>query len=103
MPFDHIILGSGAVGRAIMEELVGRGASVRMVNRSGRMDERPAGVEVVKSDLYDPARVKKATRGATVVYQSAQPPYNEWPEKFPATTYRFLSIHSLANCFLCSG
>jgi nucleoside-diphosphate-sugar epimerase len=83
MAINYVILGTGAIGRAIMEELVKRGESVRMVNRSGEMDEIPAGVEVVASDLYDQAMVKKVTRGAKVVYQSAQPSYFEWPEKFP--------------------
>lgn len=84
MASDHVILGTGAIGRATAEELVKRGESVRMVNRSGKMDEIPAGVEVVASDLYDQAKVREVTRGAKVVYQSAQPHYNEWPENFPA-------------------
>jgi nucleoside-diphosphate-sugar epimerase len=54
-----------------------------MVNRSGKMDEAPSGVEVVASDLYDLAKVREVTRGAKVVYQSAQPEYFQWPEKFP--------------------
>jgi nucleoside-diphosphate-sugar epimerase len=83
MTTNHVILGTGAIGRAIAEELISRGESIRMVNRSGRMEEAPAGVEVVASDLYDQAKVKEVTRGAKVVYQSAQPNYNEWTEKFP--------------------
>lgn len=83
MTIKHVVLGTGAIGRAVMEELVKRGESVRMVNRSGKMDEVPAGIEVVASDLYDQAKVKEVTRGAKVVYQAAQPNYNEWPEKFP--------------------
>ena len=84
MTARHVVLGTGAIGRAIAEELVKRGESVRMVNRSGRMEEVPTGVEVVASDLYDPARVKEVTRGARVVYQAAQPRYDEWTEKFPS-------------------
>jgi nucleoside-diphosphate-sugar epimerase len=83
MNTNHVVLGTGAIGRAVMEELVKRGESVRMVNRSGKMDEVPAIVEVLASDLYDPAKVKEVTKGAKVVYQAAQPNYNEWPEKFP--------------------
>ncbi len=83
MTIQHVVLGTGAIGRAVTEELVKRGESVRMVNRSGKMNEAPAGVEVVASDLYDPAKVREVTRGAKVVYQSAQPEYFQWPEKFP--------------------
>ncbi len=83
MSINHVVLGTGAIGRAIAEELVKRRESVRMVNHSGKMDEAPNGVDVVALDLYDPAKVKEVTRGAKVVYQCAQPPYPEWVEKFP--------------------
>ena len=79
----HVVLGTGAIGRAVAEELIRRGKTVRMVNRSGVMAEAPAGVEIIVADLYDPANVREVTRDAAVVYQSAQPHYYEWPEKFP--------------------
>ena len=79
----HVVLGTGAIGRATAEELLRRGKTVRMVNRSGKMSESPAGVEIVASDLYEQANVREVTREAAVVYQSAQPNYTEWPEKFP--------------------
>lgn len=80
---NHVILGTGAIGRAVSEELIKRGESVRMVNRSGKMVEAPAGVEIKVADLYDQAQVKEVTRGAKVVYQSSQPEYTQWQEKFP--------------------
>ncbi len=83
MTTKHIVFGTGALGRAVMEELLKRGESVRMVNRSGKMDEVPAGVEVIASDLYDPAKVREVTRDAQIVYQGSQPNYNQWPAKFP--------------------
>lgn len=83
MTINYVVLGTGAIGRAIMNELVSRGESVRMVNRSGKMDEIPAEVELVASDLYDPANVCELTRGIKVVYQASQPEYHKWPEKFP--------------------
>lgn len=84
MTTNHVVLGTGAIGRAVMNELVRRGESVRMVNRSGKMDEVPDGVEVVAADLYNQARVKEVTRDAKVVYQASQPEYTQWPEKFPS-------------------
>ncbi|MBK7451558.1 MAG: NAD(P)H-binding protein [Anaerolineales bacterium] len=84
MSVNHVVLGTGAIGRAAANELVKRGETVRMVSRSGKMDETPAGVEVVSADLYDSAKVKEVTRGAKVVYQASQPEYTQWPEKFPS-------------------
>ncbi|PWH12353.1 MAG: NAD-dependent dehydratase [Anaerolineae bacterium] len=79
----HIIFGTGPIGRAIAEELTMRGKTIRMVNRSGKMDEAPAGVEILAANLYDPAQVRQAAQGAAVVYQAAQPAYHQWIEKFP--------------------
>ena len=84
MSANHVVFGTGAIGRAIMEELVRRGESVRMVNRSGRADEVPAGVEVVAADLFEPSKVREVTSGAKVVYQCSQPAYTRWVEEFPA-------------------
>jgi nucleoside-diphosphate-sugar epimerase len=83
MSANHVVFGTGAIGRSVAEELINCGESVRMVNRSGKMEETPEGVELVASDLYDPAKVRDVTRGAKVVYQAAQPAYYQWPEKFP--------------------
>ncbi|HEY3473305.1 MAG TPA: NAD-dependent epimerase/dehydratase family protein, partial [Anaerolineales bacterium] len=83
MAINHVILGTGAIGRAVADRLVAQGEAVRMVNRSGKMSEVPAGVELLASDLYDPTNVREVTRGAKVVYQASQPSYPEWVEKFP--------------------
>ena len=83
MTNNHVILGTGAIGRAIAEELTRRGKSVRMVNRSGKMAEPPNGIELTAADLHNPESVREVTLGAGVVYQCTQPRYFEWPEKFP--------------------
>jgi nucleoside-diphosphate-sugar epimerase len=79
----HVVLGTGAIGRATMHELRNRGESVRMVNRSGHMAELPDGVEVVAADLYDANQVRAITTDACTVYQTAQPAYHQWVERFP--------------------
>lgn len=79
----HVVFGTGPLGRAVMQELVARGRSVRIVSRSGQMPETPAGVEVIAGDLYDPTLVRRVTQGASAAYQCAQPHYHEWPQKFP--------------------
>lgn len=79
----HVIFGTGPLGKWTARELVKLGHSVRMINRSGKSDRLPAGVEVVAGDAYDTARNIALCGGATVIYQCAQPHYYEWAEKFP--------------------
>jgi nucleoside-diphosphate-sugar epimerase len=79
----HVVFGTGAIGMAVMDELVQRGKRrVRMVNRSGRA-RVPHGVEVVGGDATDEAFTREASEGASVIYFALNPPYNKWPELFP--------------------
>ncbi|WP_404380447.1 NAD-dependent epimerase/dehydratase family protein [Knoellia locipacati] len=79
----HLIFGTGAIGQATMEALHARGESVRMVNRSGHAPV-PEGVEVVGGDASDPAFTTAVADGAHVVYQTLNPPYDQWARLFPA-------------------
>lgn len=80
----HVVFGTGPLGRYTATTLLVMGHTVRLVNRSGQMADAPAGAEIVASDAYDAARNREVTRGATAVYQCAQPHYHEWAEKFPS-------------------
>jgi nucleoside-diphosphate-sugar epimerase len=79
----HVVFGTGPVGLAVMDELVSRSKRVRMVNRGGRA-EVAEGVEVVGGDAADPAFSQEVSAGASVVYFALNPPYDKWPELFPA-------------------
>lgn len=82
MDETHVVLGTGAIGLALVDELVASGRSVRAVNRSGHA-EVPAGVEVRGGDMTDPTFAGDAVAGAAVVYQCLNPPYHRWAEEFP--------------------
>lgn len=84
----HVIFGTGAVGTAIMKELVRKGKRIRMVNRSGKAPRGAAAdllanVEICAGDAYSAEATRRLAAGAAVVYQAAQPEYHEWLEKFP--------------------
>jgi nucleoside-diphosphate-sugar epimerase len=70
---DHVVLGAGAVGMAIIEALVRRGESVRVVNRSGLRGPM-TGVHSATGDVTHPAFAAFATRHARVTYQALNPP-----------------------------
>ena len=79
----HVIFGTGPLGKWTARELVKMGKTVRMVNRSGKADRLSAEVEIVAGDAYDVVKNIAVTKGATAIYQCAQPHYYEWVEKFP--------------------
>lgn len=82
-PARHVIFGTGAIGLATMDALRRRGEAVRLVNRSGHAPV-PDDVEVLGGDAGDPAFTTAAARGASVVYQTLNPPYHQWTARFPA-------------------
>jgi len=80
----HVVFGTGPLGLAVMRELRRGGRHVRMVNRSSRVRfEKDLQTEVGGIDAADPAQVREACEGATVVYHCIGLPYPRWAE-FPA-------------------
>ena len=61
-PNLHVVAGLGPVGRAIIDELVGRRLPVRAVVRRPVAD-LPGEVEVVEADLTDPGAARRAWPG----------------------------------------
>lgn len=92
----HVIFGTGPLGKWTARELLKLGKRVRMVNRSGRAADLPCEVELVQGDAYDAQRNIELTRGATTIYQCAQPAYHEWQEKFPPLQQAILAA-AIAN------
>ena len=84
----HVVFGAtGAIGGAVVDELLRKGRRVRAVRRGGRA---PAGAEGVAADAADTPQAAAAAAGAAVVYHCANPPYTKWPELFPALTRSIL-------------
>jgi len=84
----HVVFGAGgAIGGAVVAELVRAGHRVRAVSRGG---QAPEGAQGVAADASDPAQAAHAAAGASVVYHCASPPYTQWPELFPALTSSIL-------------
>jgi len=77
----HVVFGAGQVGNALAAHLAGLGNVVRAVSR-----HRPpavAGVDWRAADAADPEAATAAAKGASVIYQCLNAPYNQWPERFP--------------------
>jgi nucleoside-diphosphate-sugar epimerase len=84
----HVVFGAtGAIGGAVVAELVRAGHRVRAVSRGG---QAPEGAQGVAADASDPAQAARAATDASVIYHCASPPYTQWPELFPALTSSIL-------------
>ena len=78
----HVIFGTGAIGLATYDALRRRGETVRLVNRSGHA-RVPDDVEVIGGDARDSAFTRAVAHGATVLYQTLNPPYHQWTAQWP--------------------
>ena len=82
----NIVFGTGPLGYAVAEELLARGQSVKLVNRSGEGDI-PQGATIVKADVTNTERTREVCKNVRTVFHCAMPPYTQWLELFPAITY----------------
>lgn len=79
---QHVIVGAGTIGSALALRLAASGQDVRMVTRSGSGPEH-ASIERVAADAADGARLADLARGATALYNCANPPYHRWATDWP--------------------
>jgi nucleoside-diphosphate-sugar epimerase len=76
-----VVIGAGPLGQAVVQELLAKSKSVRVINKSGKADV-PGNVEVKGGDINNPEFAREACRSAGSIYLCAKPPYTEWTEKF---------------------
>jgi nucleoside-diphosphate-sugar epimerase len=97
----HVIFGTGAIGLATLDALRRRGETARMINRSGAAAV-PDGVEVIGGDARDPRFTTAVAQGARVVYQTLNPPYDQWTQQFPVLQAGVLAAAEAAGARLVS-
>jgi nucleoside-diphosphate-sugar epimerase len=98
----NIVFGTGPLGYAVAEELLVKGQSVKLVNRSG-VGDIPEGATLVKADVTDTERTRQVCKNVRTVFHCAMPPYTQWPELFPAITYGILKGAIAAEANLVYG
>jgi uncharacterized protein YbjT (DUF2867 family) len=59
-------------------------------------------VEVIGGDARDPAFTTAVAQGASVVYQTLNPPYHQWTAQFPALQTGVLAAAETAGARLVS-
>lgn len=79
---EHVIVGAGVIGSGLALRLAEQGHGVRMVTRSGSGPVHTA-IERVAADATDGTRLADLTRGASALYNCANPPYHRWATDWP--------------------
>ncbi len=95
----HLVLGgSGAIGQAVIYELLQRNISVKAVERSKNVKN----VETIKADLLEFEEAKNAISGASYVYVCVGLPYSAkvWETQWPKLIGNVIDACSLTNAKL---
>ena len=87
---SYLIVGAGAIGSVVAEELAQQGHSVRVLSRRGTGPEHSL-VERVAGDAADAATVRLRAQGTDAIFNCANPPYHRWPTDWPPIAHAILS------------
>ncbi len=78
----YLIVGAGAIGTVVADELAEQGHDVRLLSRRGVGPEHPL-IEAVTGDASDPTTVARHAAGTDAIFNCANPPYHRWPTDWP--------------------
>ncbi len=95
----HVIVGAGPTGSAAARQLADRDHHVRIVTRSGTGPNHPS-IERVAADASDADRLAGLTRGASALYNCANPPYHRWPAAWPPLAAAILTAAERSGAVL---
>jgi nucleoside-diphosphate-sugar epimerase len=87
---NYLIVGAGAIGSVVAEELAQQGHSVRILSRRGLGPEH-ALIERVAGDASDESTVTRHAKGTDAIFNCANPPYHRWPTDWPPIAHAILA------------
>jgi nucleoside-diphosphate-sugar epimerase len=87
---NYLIVGAGAIGSVVAEELAQQGHSVRILSRRGLGPEH-ALIERVAGDASDESTVTRHAKGTDAILNCANPPYHRWPTDWPPIAHAILA------------
>jgi nucleoside-diphosphate-sugar epimerase len=78
----YLIIGAGAMGSAVAEQLADQGHRVRVMTRSASGPRHPS-LEMVGADATNVAAVTAQATGTEAIFNCANPAYHKWSTDWP--------------------
>ena len=85
-----VVVGAGATGSRVAEELARVGHQVAVVSRHGS-GPRGEGISLAPGDASDSGFLTEITRGSAALFNCANPPYHRWSTDWPPISEALLA------------
>jgi nucleoside-diphosphate-sugar epimerase len=79
----YVVVGAGAIGSLVADQLAADGHMVTTISRSGSSSTNPH-VEHVAGDAGDATFLARHAADAAAIFNCANPPYHRWPQEWPS-------------------
>ncbi len=96
---SYLIIGAGAIGTVVAEQLALAGQDVRLMSRSGTGPSSPL-IRLIKGDASDMTTVRENARGIDAIFNCANPRYHRWSSDWPPIATAILAGAEANRCDL---
>ncbi len=96
---DYLVIGAGAIGRAVAEQLAAAKHRVKIVSRSGSGPIHPL-ISRISADAAEAGRATELAGETKAIFNCANPPYNRWPSDWPPIADALLSAAERSGAVL---